>query len=46
VLTRLPSAEERKEVAEFLAAGAPDRRAALQDLAWALMVSAEFRFNH
>jgi hypothetical protein len=46
VLTRLPEAEERREVAEFLAARPGDRTAALQDLAWALLASAEFRFNH
>src|SRR5262249_43656252 len=45
VLTRLPSAEERKEVAAFLGR-AKDRAAALPDLAWALLTSAEFRFNH
>jgi hypothetical protein len=45
VLTRLPEAEERKEVADFLA-GRGDRPAALQDLVWALLTSAEFRFNH
>ncbi len=45
-LTRLPDDEERKEVAEFLAARPKDRVAALQDLAWALLASAEFRFNH
>jgi hypothetical protein len=44
-LTRLPDNEERKEVADFLAAR-KDRPAALQDLAWALVTSAEFRFNH
>ncbi|HEY7329416.1 MAG TPA: DUF1549 domain-containing protein [Gemmataceae bacterium] len=46
VLTRLPSAEERKEVADFLAARSNDRSMALQDMAWALLASAEFRFNH
>src|SRR5262249_56390524 len=47
VLTRWPDAEERQEVAAYLAARAPARRApALQDLAWALLASAEFRFNH
>ncbi len=46
VLTRLPSAEERKEVADFLASHSGDRTAALQDVAWALLASAEFRFNH
>ncbi|HTU18960.1 MAG TPA: DUF1549 domain-containing protein [Gemmataceae bacterium] len=46
VFTRLPSAEERKEVADFLASRAKDRTEALQDMAWALLASAEFRFNH
>jgi hypothetical protein len=46
VLTRLPSAEERKEVADFLAARSKDRTTALEDMAWALLASAEFRFNH
>jgi hypothetical protein len=46
VLTRLPSAEERKDVADYLKDRAKDRAAALQELAWALMASAEFRFNH
>src|SRR5262249_54622760 len=44
VLTRSPSAEERKEVADYLAARTADRAAALQELAWALLASAEFRF--
>ncbi len=46
VFTRLPSAEERKEVADFLARRPQDRATALQDMAWALLASAEFRFNH
>ena len=46
VFTRLPSAEERKEVADFLASRSKNRAAALQDMAWALLASAEFRFNH
>jgi hypothetical protein len=46
VFTRLPSAEERKEAADFLASRSKDRTAALQDMAWALLASAEFRFNH
>lgn len=46
VLTRLPSAEERKEAADFLSARAKARTTALQDMAWALLASAEFRFNH
>jgi hypothetical protein len=46
VLTRLPSDEERKEVSAFLGARSADRPVALQELAWALLTSAEFRFNH
>jgi hypothetical protein len=46
VLTRLPDAEERREVADFLTRRPGDRTGALQDLAWALLASAEFRFNH
>jgi hypothetical protein len=46
VLTRMPTDEERKEVADYLKAPAADRAAALQELAWALLASAEFRFNH
>ncbi len=44
--TRLPDAEERKEIADFLSQRQKDRTAALQDMAWALLASAEFRFNH
>ncbi len=46
VLTRMPSDGERKEVADYLARRGVDRQTALQDLAWALVTSAEFRFNH
>jgi hypothetical protein len=46
VLTRLPSAEERREVADLLKARPNDRAAVVKDLAWALLASAEFRFNH
>jgi hypothetical protein len=46
VLTRLPTVEERKEVADYLGRRQMDRLATLQDLAWALLTSAEFRFNH
>jgi len=46
VLTRLPSEAERAEVAGYLERF-PDRRvAALGELAWALIASAEFRSNH
>jgi hypothetical protein len=46
VFTRLPSPEERKDVADFLGARRDDRARALQDIVWALLASAEFRFNH
>jgi hypothetical protein len=42
VFTRLPDDEERKDVADFLAR----RPGAYADLAWALLASTEFRFNH
>ncbi len=45
VLTREPSAEERADVASILAT-APDRATAITELVWALLASAEFRFNH
>ncbi len=45
VFTRLPSAEERKDVADYLASR-PDRPMALREIVWALLASAEFRFNH
>ncbi len=46
VFTRLPTAEEKKEAGDFLAKHAKDRATAIQDFAWALLTSAEFRFNH
>lgn len=46
VFTRPPSAEERLDVATYLSGRTQDRAAALQELAWALLASAEFRFNH
>ncbi len=45
-LTRMPSAEERKDVADFLNRPGQDRTKAVQDLAWAILTSIEFRFNH
>jgi hypothetical protein len=46
ILTRLPTAEERKDLAEYLGAPGRDRGKALKEYAWALLTSAEFRFNH
>jgi hypothetical protein len=45
VLSRRPTADERKDIADILAA-ATDRKASLAELVWALLASAEFRFNH
>jgi hypothetical protein len=45
VFTRPPTADERKDVADFLAK-AKDRPAAVREMVWALLASAEFRFNH
>lgn len=46
VLTRRPSQEEANDVTGYLKDRTKDRLAALQEIAWALMTSAEFRFNH
>ncbi len=46
VLTRKPSAEETQEAGQFLAGRKDNRARAIQDLVWALLASAEFRFNH
>ena len=46
ILTRLPSDEERQIVDLSLKVKPKERPAALQDLAWALLNSVEFRFNH
>lgn len=48
ILSRRPIAEERAEVAAYLAGRADpkERPAAVRELAWALLASTEFRFNH
>ncbi|MFO0906900.1 MAG: DUF1549 domain-containing protein [Isosphaeraceae bacterium] len=46
LLTRRPTAEERDEVARYLADRGKDRVPAIRELAWALLASTEFRFNH
>jgi hypothetical protein len=46
VLTRRSSDEERRDVVLYLKDRDKDRPAALQELAWGLLASAEFRFNH
>jgi hypothetical protein len=46
VLTRLPTDDERRETAEAIKARGAERPVVMQDLVWALLTSAEFRFNH
>lgn len=47
ILTRRPTADERAEVAAHLAGYPADQRAAaVRELAFALLASAEFRFQH
>ena len=45
VLSRRPRSAERSEAVESID-GAPDRQAGCRELAWALLSSVEFRFNH
>jgi len=45
VLARHPAPDERRDVAEVLRSN-PDRVTALSEIVWALVASAEFRFNH
>jgi hypothetical protein len=44
--SRRPTFEERADVEQYLKERAQDRVPALQELAWALLASTEFRFNH
>lgn len=46
VLTRRPDADETKDVAGHLKGRDKDRAVALQEMIWAMLASAEFRFNH
>ncbi len=46
IFSRHPSDVERGEVSGYLAARGDAREAALQEMAWALCMSPEFRFNH
>jgi hypothetical protein len=46
LLTRMPTDGERAEVANYLKDRTKDKPAAAQELVWALLNSAEFRFNH
>ena len=46
VLNRVPSAEERIWVEDYLRARRNDLKSAWQQVIWALLTSAENRFNH
>jgi hypothetical protein len=46
VLTRLPTDEERAVVTKYLETNADGRAVAIREMAWALLASSEFRFNH
>jgi len=46
IMSRLPSDEERSEVAKFLTNRKENRDKAIGHLAWALLASTEFRLNH
>lgn len=46
VLTRMPSEEEKADVAAYLEQHAQRRTAALSELAWSLLTSTEFCVNH
>jgi hypothetical protein len=46
ILGRLPDEAEAAEVTSYLAAQSDSKPAALQEIAWALLTSVEFRFNH
>jgi hypothetical protein len=46
VLSRAPEADERAELMKWLDGHKQDRAKACGEMVWALMTSAEFRFNH
>lgn len=46
VLCRMPDESETRDVANYLAQRAEAKSAAVQELAWALLTSAEFRFKY
>lgn len=45
VLTRRPSEQETADVADYLKSSGTNKAAAVQEMAWALVTSAEFRFQ-
>ena len=46
LFTRMPTDAEGADVANYLKGRTKDKAAAAQELVWALLNSAEFRFNH
>ena len=46
IFSRPPSDEERQQVVQFLASHKENQTAAIGQLVWAALASAEFRFNH
>ena len=46
ILTRMPTEDEVVEVTNYLTNRTSDRSVAAQELVWAVLNSAEFRFNH
>ena len=46
LLTRMPTNDEVDDVKDYLALPESDKREAVQQLAWALITSVEFRFQH
>ena len=46
ILSRYPTDTELRAITEYAQAGGVNRRGAAQDLAWALINSAEFGFRH
>jgi hypothetical protein len=46
ILTRLPSVEEKQDIVNYLSVRTEDKPVAVQELVWALLNSAEFRFNY
>ena len=46
ILTRRPTAEENALVEKLIGTDPKVKNAAIQDIAWGLITSSEFRFNH
>lgn len=46
ILTRRPTDEETADVQSYLSSRPDDKSAAVQEVAWALLTSSEFRFQH